>query len=127
MTERMQNARDELAVVIGTRARAARSQLKLTQADVAERLGLSSEVYGRLERGLMRPSVETFRNLARVLELSADELLGLRERVGIVRRMPAGEERPEVRRLLRRVRTLAPTNLRLLAKLAGVIQRAARK
>ncbi|HEY0092769.1 MAG TPA: helix-turn-helix transcriptional regulator, partial [Archangium sp.] len=42
-----------LAATIGTAARAARVQANLTQEDVAERVGLATEVYGRLERGGM--------------------------------------------------------------------------
>ena len=40
-------------------ARAARTALGLSQADVAEKLGLSLEFVGRIERGVALPSVPT--------------------------------------------------------------------
>src|SRR3954470_18319814 len=43
-------ARDVLAETIVATARAARQRHRLTQADVAERVEIASEVYGRLER-----------------------------------------------------------------------------
>ncbi|WP_233610342.1 helix-turn-helix transcriptional regulator, partial [Corallococcus sp. AB049A] len=49
----------KLAVSVGAAARAARLKAGLTQADVADRVGIASEVYGRLERGKMMPSVPT--------------------------------------------------------------------
>src|SRR6218665_3222801 len=67
----------KLATRLGECARAARQRLNLTQEDVAERVGIATEVYGRLERGNMLPSVPTFRKLCAVLSLSADEALGL--------------------------------------------------
>jgi transcriptional regulator with XRE-family HTH domain len=75
-TKRAERAvRAELAQMIGHRARAARSRAKLTQEDVAERTGIVPEVYGRLERGIMMPSVPTLWKLAVVFRISADELL----------------------------------------------------
>jgi DNA-binding XRE family transcriptional regulator len=49
----------KLAKHLGKAARTARMRVKLSQADVAERVGISTEVYGRLERGGMLPSVPT--------------------------------------------------------------------
>ncbi|HEX8705831.1 MAG TPA: helix-turn-helix transcriptional regulator, partial [Myxococcaceae bacterium] len=40
-----------LASTLGAVARAARMRAGLTQEDVAERIGMASEVYGRMERG----------------------------------------------------------------------------
>ena len=53
----------KLARHLGKTARAARLLAKLTQADVAERVGIATEVYGRLERGAMLPSAPTLRKL----------------------------------------------------------------
>ena len=52
-------------------------QLGLTQAEVAEKLGLAHMVYSRLERGKMLPSVQTLLRMCSVLRISSDELLGL--------------------------------------------------
>ncbi|HWN70692.1 MAG TPA: helix-turn-helix domain-containing protein, partial [Haliangium sp.] len=61
---------------IGRAARQARRVRKLTQEDVAERVGVSTQFYGRIERGNALPSVTTLRRMLEVLDLRADELLG---------------------------------------------------
>ncbi|MBI5543541.1 MAG: helix-turn-helix transcriptional regulator [Deltaproteobacteria bacterium] len=115
---------DELAMALGDVARAARVRAGLTQADVAERVGIATEVYGRLERGLMLPSVETLRKLSRVLGIAADALLGLRGDSGAAE-PPAtyGGEKPEVRRLIRRLKRLDAKQLRLISLLASELSR----
>jgi len=113
----------KLAEAIGSAARAARQRARLTQADVAERLGIASEVYGRLERGLMLPSVPTLRKLCLVLSVSADELLGVREPDGslVAEPPPTYGESPELRRLIRRAQQLDRRKLRLLVLLAAAL------
>jgi transcriptional regulator with XRE-family HTH domain len=61
---------------IGRAARQARRARKLTQEDVADRLGVSAQFYGRIERGYALPSVTTLRRMLEVLDLKADELFG---------------------------------------------------
>lgn len=63
------------AILIGQRARAARERLGLLQAEVAERLDISVEVYGRFERGLVTPRIKTLLKLCRVLALRPNDLL----------------------------------------------------
>jgi transcriptional regulator with XRE-family HTH domain len=60
---------------IGERARAARTRLGLNQSEVAGRIGISSEAYGRLERGLMMPRLATFLRLCEVLGVEPNDLL----------------------------------------------------
>jgi transcriptional regulator with XRE-family HTH domain len=117
MGEPMKDA--ELRKALGKAAREARIRAKLTQADVAERVELASEVYGRLERGIMLPSVPTLRRLSLALGVSADELLSLQAESGAVVPEPLPpEDPPEIRRLLRRARAMNPRRQRLLASLA---------
>jgi transcriptional regulator with XRE-family HTH domain len=114
----------KLATRLGECARAARQRLNLTQEDVAERIGIATEVYGRLERGNMLPSVPTFRKLCAVLALSADEALGLSNE-GPAPWTPPPPPSPEVsepaelRRLLRRARQLDRNSLRVLSLVAA--------
>ncbi|HLL53271.1 MAG TPA: helix-turn-helix transcriptional regulator [Myxococcaceae bacterium] len=121
----------KLAAVIGAAARAARMAAGLTQAEVAERLGIATEVYGRLERGAMLPSVETLMRICTSLGVSPNELLGLGrgdEGQG-AERPEARRDSPELRRLLRRVESLDRRKLRLLSLIAaemGRQQKAAR-
>lgn len=60
---------------IGVRARAARERLGLNQAEVAERIGISNEVYGRFERGLVTPRIATFLRMCDVLRVEPNDLL----------------------------------------------------
>lgn len=68
----------ELAEAIGDAARAARLRRKFTQADVAERIGVSNEFYARLERGNALPSLTTLARLSIILKVRPDVLLGNR-------------------------------------------------
>ncbi|WP_075005749.1 helix-turn-helix transcriptional regulator [Stigmatella aurantiaca] len=116
----------ELASTIGAAARAARMRLELTQADVAERIDVATEVYGRLERGGMLPSVQTLLKLCHELNVSSDELLGLAQlspvnRISEAPTPPA--ERPEIRRLLRSMRQLDPAHIKLLGLVAKALLR----
>ncbi|GHG89846.1 helix-turn-helix transcriptional regulator [Comamonas sp. JC664] len=115
----------KLATTIGAAARVARNRLELTQADVAERIDVATEVYGRLERGGMLPSVQTLMKLCHELHVSADELLGLASNGAPRPGEPpvATQERPEVRRLLRTVRPLEPAKVKLLGLVANALHR----
>ena len=114
----------ELARALGEAARSARTRLGLTQADVAERVGIATEVYGRIERGGMLPSVETLRKLCAVLRVPADELLGLPLSASPVSvnepAAPYGES-PQDRRLARRLKRLSAKQLRLLGLMAEAL------
>jgi transcriptional regulator with XRE-family HTH domain len=90
----------ELAQKIGQAARAARQARKLTQADVAERIGTSVEFYARLERGGTLPSVPTLQRLMVALSTSADALLAGTLTIEPVPEVPPATDRD---RLLRRV------------------------
>lgn len=67
----------DLAVAIGNAARHARHARKLTQQQVAKRVGVSVEFYSRMERGRAHPSLEVFLRMLDALGVSADTLLGL--------------------------------------------------
>ena len=78
---------NELAIVIGRTARQARQALGLTQEQVAEKLGVSVAFCSRIERGVALPSLKTFVQLAQVLRVDANTLLGL-EPVNAAAQMP---------------------------------------
>jgi transcriptional regulator with XRE-family HTH domain len=69
----------QLRRAISRAAKEARTQLHLTQAQVADVLGMAPEVYGRIERGEFMPSVVTLVNVAAVLRVTPDQLLGWSE------------------------------------------------
>ncbi|WP_434384406.1 helix-turn-helix domain-containing protein [Melittangium boletus] len=109
---------------IGTAARESRLRLGLTQEDVAARLDMATEVYGRLERGTVSPSIFTLRKLCVTLDLSADRMLGTVHAGALARPPTAGLQAPESRhlgRMLDRARKLSPRSLRVLLQLAAML------
>ncbi|WP_224240577.1 helix-turn-helix domain-containing protein [Hyalangium gracile] len=116
-----------LSSILGAAVRNARVRAGLTQEDVAERIGMASEVYGRMERGQMLPRVENLRRLCLVLNVPPDELLGL-ESMGESKgelpweeAKPRGDDSADMRRLLRRLRRLNATQVKLLSLIAGAM------
>ena len=65
---------------MGLRIRQRRTELNLTQEDLAERAGVSVSFIGHIERGEKAASVDTVVELCKVLELSLDYvILGKKE------------------------------------------------
>lgn len=64
-------------VQLGKRVRIRRTVLELTQAELAERIGVSTSFVGHIERGSRKLSVETLFDLCRALDVSADWLMGI--------------------------------------------------
>lgn len=116
----------QLARHLGRLARVARDRLGLTQEQVAERVGIVTEVYGRLERGHMLPSVRTLRRLCRTLGLNANDALGLAEGsadLEFERPWGLGGEPPRVWRLVRMLRELDTAQLELLTRISRALLR----
>lgn len=114
-----------LASTVGEAARLARMRAGLTQADVASRIGVAPEVYGRMERGKMLPSVPTLLRMCLALRSSPDELMGIAPRHG---ESPYAEDvpsevdnTPEMRRLMRYVRRLQRPQIKLMHLVAAAI------
>jgi transcriptional regulator with XRE-family HTH domain len=123
-----QQKRAFLAKHLGRVAREARTGIRMTQADVAERLGVATEVYGRLERGLLLPSVPTLRKLCTVLRMDANALLGLTSGVTSAPLDEPVEKKqedsPRMRRLLRHLRRLTPTQFNTVGHVASTLAQA---
>lgn len=108
---------------IGFGLRAARNRAGLTQKEAGRQTGLSTEVYGRYERGLTLPSVPMLAALCLALKATPDELLGMVPR----EEKPISDEQaalasliPRTRhgaRLLRAMGHLKPSQFRLVARL----------
>ena len=62
-------------MTIGNRLLAARKRLGLTQAEVAERAGLSDRTYADIERGGVNMRIETFLRICQTLSVSPDDIL----------------------------------------------------
>ncbi len=107
-----------LAMTLGGAALAARTRAGLTQAQVARGVGVQLEVYGRIERGEVFPSVPTLRRLCVTLGIGSDELLGLEG--ALEPRGGTGEARA-LRRLARAAKGLSVAQLRVLHRLAETL------
>ena len=108
-----------LAMTLGGAALAARTRAGLTQAEVARGVGVRLEVYGRIERGEVFPSVPTLRRLCVTLEIASDEMLGLEGAMVPRRRLRAAQA---LRRLANAARGLSLAQLQLLHRLASSFQ-----
>lgn len=116
--------RTPLSLRMSQVAREARKKAGLTQEDVAGRIGLVTEVYGRFERGDMLPSVPTLVRLCSVLHLDANEVLGLSSKqtlTWIEESLPERQEPQGVRRLVRALRQLSPRQLRAVSLMVSTL------
>lgn len=63
----------------GERLGIARRELGLTQGDVAERVGITPRAYRFWEAGSREPSLEKLAMLSKILGVSVDWLLGIKD------------------------------------------------
>lgn len=64
-----------LADVVGQAIAGQRLRSKLSQEQVAERLGVGNEAVSRIERGIVMPNIERLMELAEIFGCEAAELL----------------------------------------------------
>lgn len=57
--------------------RAARERKGMTQKELAENIGVAKSTYSLYESGNREPNVQTIKKIADILNVSADELLGI--------------------------------------------------
>ena len=55
--------------------KSARIKAKLTQKQLAEKLGLNTNFYARIERGEENPSLETLKKLTKILKIKSSDIL----------------------------------------------------
>ena len=111
----------KMTVHLGEVLREARLKAELTQADVAERVGVATEVYGRIERGNLTPSVPSLRRLCVALRVDANAVLNLNNHEAatwLQAPAPTPEESPQMRRLLRTLRQLDDKQLSAVGYMA---------
>ena len=71
--------RTALGEELANRLRAARDAKGWTQADLAERIGVSRKTINTIENGIFTPSTVIALKLARAFKLSVEDLFSLRE------------------------------------------------
>ncbi|ADO68772.1 helix-turn-helix domain-containing protein [Stigmatella aurantiaca] len=68
---------EDLQRRLGANMREARKRLGLTQVEMAERIRMPVDLYGRMERGETLPRLDRFVTICQVLGEMSDQLLGL--------------------------------------------------
>ena len=124
MTVAVLMTKKKLTVLMGEHFREAREKAEWTQADVAERVGMATEVYGRMERGNLTPSVVNLRKLCLVLRMDADTALGLESKEAAAWLQEPSrlmEDSPRIRRLLRTLRSLDEKQLSAVGAIARIM------
>jgi len=114
---------DTLAKTLGQAARGARERLGLTQAQVAEMVGIAHVVYNRLENAKMLPSVPTLVRLCDALRATSDELLGRARPPRGNKARRSEEEPPSVNQLLSLARKLDESQRQALLTMARALLR----
>jgi DNA-binding XRE family transcriptional regulator len=119
------DTKKKLALHLGTTLREARKRAALTQADVAGSVGLVTEVFGRMERGNVLPSVPTLRKICLALRLDANTLLGLDTYKSLpwLESAPEEADSREMRRLLRALRRMNAAQLVVVSSTVHALAR----
>ena len=60
--------------VIGQHIHKARVRLGWTQAEVADRIGISTAYYGKIERGVIKPNIDRLAEISQALRIPCDSL-----------------------------------------------------
>ncbi len=60
---------------IGKNIKKARQKINLTQAEVAEKAGIHTNYFARIERGEENPSIDIIENIAKALKVKSSEIL----------------------------------------------------
>ena len=107
----------QLAEMVGQAIARQRVRCKLSQEQVAERLGIGSEAVSRIERGIVMPNVERLVELSEIFGCETADLL------------TEGSSRPEdqVRRLYDLLSTLSASDRTLvMGMVEGLVERLGR-
>ena len=70
----------KLQKLLGTRVYELRKRVKLTQAQFAERAGVSNDTISRIERGIRSPSFDVLERIAKGLDVEVRELFDFSNR-----------------------------------------------
>ncbi len=61
--------------IMGKKIQRIRKDLRMTQEEVAERIGISSTYMGFIEQGRYAPSIQILEKIAKVLRVKTSELI----------------------------------------------------
>jgi len=96
---------------LGQRIERLRKQLGLSQAALADKMGITQVLVSDYERDRLRPHAEMAVRFALALEVSADELLGLKPT-----EKSSGKPSLKILRRLKKIEALPPSQQKLLLR-----------
>jgi len=99
---------------LGSRVRAERKKLGLTQEELAEKVDLTGNFLGHIERGTKKASLDTMKKLADALEIPMENLFAE------VKYIPKKEDLL-LKKIVSAVRDKEPAEKKLLLKLAKLV------
>ncbi|MGB0969412.1 MAG: helix-turn-helix domain-containing protein [Mycobacterium sp.] len=124
-TEELKGTRADLATIFGRQLRKARAALHLTQADVAERIQITEEGYGRIDRGAQPPSLRTLCRLVVELGVTPNFLFGIDDAGLELSRLGTRQQelRADVRAFARRLQRADPDIVPIISRLMTILER----
>lgn len=96
---------------ICTKIRELRKSMKLTQSQFAERVGLSVDSIGKIERGINTPTIDTLYRIASGVKIPIEDLISPKE-------MPSEKSSKAIADLVTYLKTCSPNDIRFIHKLA---------
>ena len=96
---------------LGERLCRLRKERGYTQAELAEKIGIVREIISEYERAKLRPHYEMIIRLALALEVSTDELLGLKPS-----KSNGTKPSPQIMRRMKKIEELPPAKQKFLLK-----------
>ncbi len=118
---------NQIAERIGDRVRGARASLEITQEELSERIGITSEALGRIERAAALPSFPTFLRLCHAVGMSPSALLGESQEGKVAPLAPAHREQKGDRQLVRLLGRLDARQQRLLLAVSRELLRSSQR
>jgi transcriptional regulator with XRE-family HTH domain len=101
--------------------------MEITQEELSERIGITSEALGRIERGSAMPSFPTFMRLCPALGATPDALLSENEAEQDIPQAPVNAEPKGFRLLVRTLRRLDSRQQRVVLGFARELLRSAHR
>lgn len=74
--------------ILGAKLKKLRKEKGITQDKLSEKLGLSSRYIGKIEAGMLKPSMETFRKIANFFQVPVEYLVSESEEANSLATVP---------------------------------------
>ena len=110
----------ELERAIGARVKLARTKMKITQEQLAEKVEKSVETISNIERGLVLPAIDTLLQIASALQVDITNLIGDSKYTGLSKHR--SQKRIELEARLQSITSsMNDYKLEMFVKIGGII------